>query len=327
MSRNRYPHMFFLFIVSALLLSCAVTFSTAPVSTATIPASAVPTDEPTSISPTTDIQTSEPPSQTPSITPTTNIVVQSGVTPGVPSGPYAVILVPSDDVLNIRSAAGVQSPVTGSFAPTSKNVMRTGPSAKVEDSIWVEIQSPGGGTGWVNASYLTEYVTPSAFCTNTQVSMLLNDLKSAVLSSNGQSLASLVSPAHGLDLRLWRYGTVANYDSEHARFLFDSTFQVNWGPMPGSGEDLIGSFMTAVLPKLTEVFGADYELHCNDTLDLATFSLVPWPPEYGSINFYAVHKLGSETYGGLDWRTWLVGMEFVGGKPYLFSMIHFQWEP
>lgn len=327
MFRNRSSLMLFLAIVSMVVLSCSVSFSTAPALTATIPASAVPTDPPTSIPSTPDFQTPVPLSQTPTPAPATNIVVQSKITPGVPSGPYAVVLVPLEDVLNIRSAAGVENPITGSFAPTSTNVRRTGLSAKVEDSVWFEIQAPGGGTGWVNANYLTEYVAPSDFCVNTQVSTLLNDIKSTMLTSNGQSLASLVSPGHGLDLRLWRYGTVANYDSDHARFLFDSTFQVNWGPMPGSGEDSIGSFKTAVLPKLTEVFGADYELHCNDTLDLATFSLVPWPPEYGNINFYAVHKLGSEIYGGMDWRTWLVGIEFIGGKPYLFSMTHFQWEP
>lgn len=204
--------------------------------------------------------------------------------------------------------------------------MRTGPSARVGDSLWVEVQRPGG-TGWVNSHYLTEYVSSSAFCANAQVTSLISDLKSALLNSNGDALASLSSPLHGLDLRLWRYGTLVNYDREHAKFLFESTFQVNWGPAPGSGDNTIGSFAQAVLPKLTEVFGASYELHCNDALDLATFSLQPWPPEYANVNFYAVHKPGTETYGGLDWRTWLAGVEFSGGRPYLFSLIHFQWEP
>lgn len=204
--------------------------------------------------------------------------------------------------------------------------MRTGPSARVGDSLWVEVQRPGG-TGWVNSHYLTEYVSSSAFCANAQVTSLISDLKSALLNSNGDALASLSSPLHGLDLRLWRYGTLVNYDREHAKFLFESTFQVNWGPAPGSGDNTIGSFAQAVLPKLTEVFGASYELHCNDALDLATFSLQPWPPEYANVNFYAVHKPGTETYGGLDWRTWFAGVEFSGGRPYLFSLIHFQWEP
>jgi hypothetical protein len=230
-------------------------------------------------------------------------------------------------VLNIRSAAGADNPIVGSFAATAINVMRTGPSARVGDSLWVEVQRPSGGTGWVNSHFLTEYVSSSAFCADARVRSLISDLRSALLNSNGEALASLASPLHGMDLRLWRYGTVVNYDREHAKFLFESTFQANWGPAPGSGDNTIGSFSQAVLPKLTEVFGVTYELHCNDALDLATFSLEPWPPEYANVNFYAVHKPGTETYGGLDWRTWLVGVEFIGGRPSLFSLIHFQWEP
>jgi hypothetical protein len=249
------------------------------------------------------------------------------VTPGPPSGPYAIILVTPGDVLNIRSAADVSNPIVGSFAPGAVNIMRTGPSARAGDALWVEVQRPGGGSGWVNSHFLTEYVTSSAFCADARVVSLLNDLRSALANSDGGRLASLISPTHGMDVRFWRYGTLVNYDREHARFLFESTFQVNWGPAPGSGENTVGSFRQVVLPKLTEVFSANHERHCNDTLDLATFALEPVPPEYANINFFAVYKPGTDAFGGLDWRTWLAGIEYVGGTPYLFSLTHFQWEP
>lgn len=285
-------------------LACGFSFTMTPEAAVTeeaLPTSTFPpptSDQSSPTSPPAEAgsPTAPPPTST-SIPPTS--ASSSRVTPGSPSGPYAVILVAPGDVLNIRSAAGADNPIVGSFSPTATNVMRTGPSARVGDSLWVEVQRPGG-TGWVNSHYLTEYVSSSAFCANAQVTSLISDLKSALLNSNGDALASLSSPLHGLDLRLWRYGTLVNYDREHAKFLFESTFQVNWGPAPGSGDNTIGSFAQAVLPKLTEVFGASYELHCNDALDLATFSLQPWPPEYANVNFYAVHKPGTETYGGLD---------------------------
>ncbi|HCB01753.1 MAG TPA: hypothetical protein DEP19_05165 [Anaerolineae bacterium] len=62
-------------------------------------------------------------------------------------------------------------------------------------------------------------------------------------------------------------------------------------------------------------------------MDLATFSVQPVPAEYTNINFYTIYKPGTEQYGGLDWRAWIVGVEYVGGKPTLFALIHFQWEP
>lgn len=331
---KRYPA-FTLFLVTLILtsLGCGFSFTLNPEATATEPVPSTFTSLPpsptltSSTAPPADMAspTIPPPTST-SIVPTAT-APSARVTPGSPSGPYAVILVLPDDVLNIRSAAGVDFPIIGSFAPTARNVMRTGPSARVGESLWVEVQRPAGGAGWVNSHFLTEYVSPSVFCADRQVTTLLNRLESALLNSNGDSLAGLSSPVHGLDLRLWRYGTLVNYDRAQAGFLFESTFQVNWGPAPGSGENTVGSFSQAVLPKLTEVFGANYQLHCNDTLDLATFSLEPWPPEYANLNFYAVHKPGTETYGGLDWRTWLAGIEYSGGRPYLFSMIHFQWEP
>jgi uncharacterized protein YgiM (DUF1202 family) len=241
--------------------------------------------------------------------------------------PYAVVLVFPNDVLNIRSGAGVGNAVVGTLQPTASGVNRTGPAATAGGDRWVEIQNPRGGIGWVNSNFLTEHVTSSMFCADARVSDLLGKLKTALLNSNGEQLAALVSPAHGLDLRLWRYGTVANYTPEEAAWAFQSDYEVSWGPAPGSGDETRGTFRAQPLPKLQEVFGGNYTLHCNDTLDLATFSLEPWPPEYANINFYTVYKPGTEQYGGLDWRAWTAGVEYVQGKPTLFALIHYQWEP
>jgi hypothetical protein len=245
--------------------------------------------------------------------------------------PYAVVLVSPIDVLNVRVGAGVVNAIIGTLSSTATSVNRTGPATSFGGERWVEIQNQGGGQGfgrgWVNAKFLTEYVAPSTFCADSRVTTLLNNLKTAMLNSNGDLFASLVSPVHGLDLRLWRYGTVANYTPEEASWVFRSDYVVDWGPAPGSGEATPGSFNAQPLPKLQEVLGSSNTLHCNNTLDLATFSLEPWPPEYANINYYTVYKPGTDQYGGLDWRAWIAGVEYVQGEPKLFALIHFQWEP
>jgi len=243
------------------------------------------------------------------------------------NNPYAVILVLPGDVLNIRSGAGVGNSIVGTLQPTTSGVMRTGPATSAGGDRWVEIQNPSGGTGWVNSNFLTEYVPSSSFCADARVTELINNVKSALLNSNGKLLSSLISPAHGLDLRLWRYGTVANYSPEEVQWVFQSEYEVSWGAAPGSGEETKGTFTAQPLPKLKEVFGGNYSSHCNNPLDLATFSLQPVPPEYSNINYYTIYKPGTEQYGGLDWRAWILGVEYVQGKPTLFSLIHFQWEP
>lgn len=248
-------------------------------------------------------------------------------TPSGSTTKYAVILVSEGDVLNIRSGPGVNNAVVGTLEPTATGIVRTGKTNTLGGDLWVEIQNPGGGTGWVNSNFLTEEANPSAFCSDSRVTTLIQNLASAIKGGNDDMLAALVHSLHGLDARLWRYGTVANYTPEEASWMFESEYEVNWGPAPGSGDETVGTFGEELLPKLQEVFAANYTTHCNDPLDLATFSVEPWPIEYENINFYTVYKPGSEQYGGLDWRAWTAGIEYVQGTPYLFSLIHYQWEP
>jgi hypothetical protein len=291
-----------------LLPSQTAAAATLPPATPTLPA-------PATASPSVVIPTSIPPTAT-----------TGGILPGSPSGPYAVILVLPGDVLNIRSGPGAGNPVVGSFAPTATNVMRSGPSASADGDLWVQVDNPSGGTGWVNSRFLTESIAPAAFCAHAGVPALLSGLGSALASRNGEVLASLVSPLHGLDVRLWRFGTVINYDREHVRWVFDSTYAHNWGADGASGLDTLGSFQEAVLPKLQEVFGASYSLSCDSLGSAPQYGMQPWPAEYANINYYTVFKPGTPGID-LDWRYWLVGIEFVQGQPYVFSLIHFQWEP
>ncbi len=36
---------------------------------------------------------------------------------------------------------------------------------------------------------------------------------------------------------------------------------------------------------------------------------------------------GTQGYGSLDWHTWLLGMHYVNGSPYLYAIMQFMWEP
>ncbi|MEW6587136.1 MAG: SH3 domain-containing protein, partial [Nitrospirota bacterium] len=167
----------------------------------------------------------------PTLTPTTGILVPTAtattssgggpvILPGAPSGPYAVILVAMSDVLNIRSAPGAGNPIVGSFSATATNVMRTGPSSTVDGDLWVEVQKPSGGNGWVNSHFLTEYVAPAAFCASASVNTLLASLDTALTTNNGVQLSGLVSPRHGMTVYLWRYGNPITFGQDDARWVF-----------------------------------------------------------------------------------------------------------
>ena len=81
-----------------------------------------------------------------------------------------------------------------------------------------------------------------------------------------------------------------------------------------------------VLPKLLDVFNASYSLTCNSLGTAAQYGSEPWPNLYANINYYTTYKPGTPGVD-LDWRYWLVGVEYVQGQPYVFGLIHFQWEP
>ena len=300
---------------------------------------ATPTAPPT-VLPTPDLSILTPAQSLPTLaaTPAASTVIPGAaaatgapgaILPGQPSGPYAVIQVGAGETLNVRSAPGTGASVIATYSATSTNVMRTGPSSNVNNVLWVQVISPGGGNGWVNSAYLTEYVAPDTFCADGRVNSLLTNFGNAVRSSNGGTLAPLVSPLHGITVRLWRNGNAAVFDQAHAHWIFSSTYAHDWGAAPGSGLDANGSFHEVVLPKLLDVFDAPapgYTLGCN-TIGLGGASYtVTWPPEYTNVNFYSLYKpgpVGNEN----SWRTLLIGVEFAQGQPYVFSITQLGWEP
>ncbi|MCP4139300.1 MAG: hypothetical protein GY755_03235 [Chloroflexi bacterium] len=263
----------------------------------------------------------EPPTPTPDFSPPTPIPTQASF------NDMAVVLIEEGDEFDIHASANQESAVVESIPANAVGMTILGGEELVGEALWVEIQAPTGGAGWGEGRYLTEYVSAETFCLDSHIPFLLENLQIALEKKDGDLFASLISPTHGLDLRYYRYGTVANYTREEAAWAFKSDYAVDWGDEPGSGFEKIGTFSEIPLPRLMEVFNANYELSCNDTGIAATFAPEPWPFEYRNINFYQVFKAGTEQYAGMDWRSWLVGVEYVKGEPYLFALIHFEWTP
>jgi hypothetical protein len=270
---------------------------------------------------------------TPTVAPTATtsgvvptLAADGSILPGSPSGPYGVIRVEAGDVLNIRSTPGVDSPVSGSFVASATNVMRTGPSSKIGEDLWVQVQNPAGGTGWVNAFYLIEYVAPATFCADSRVNSLLSSFGNAIKTSNGATLSSLVSPVHGMAVRLWRNGNVIIFDREHAQWVFLSTYEHNWGAAPGSGLDTIGAIHVVVLPKWLDVLNASFSLGCNTPQAGGASYSTAWPATYTNVNYYSLYKPGPAG-NELSWRTLLIGVEYVQGQPYIFNVTQMDWEP
>ncbi|MEK6751365.1 MAG: hypothetical protein AABZ00_03785 [Chloroflexota bacterium] len=165
---------------------------------------------------------------------------------------------------------------------------------------------------------------PPDFCADIRGTELINSLSKAVATKDGALLASLVSSSNGMAVRYYRNGNVINYDVEHAKFVFETTFQADWGLSFGSGESTIGSFQEIILPTLQQVFTPNSLIVCSQLQTGGATYIPEWP--YPGMNYYSVYFPGTDEFGQLDWQTWAVGMDHLAGKPAITALVHYVWE-
>lgn len=239
-------------------------------------------------------------------------------------GPYTVTGMPTNSVLDIRSGAGLSYPVIGSFSTSTNNIMRTPNTTAADGIFWVEVINPSGSTGWVDFSKLTEYITTTAFCTDARVQMMIGQLKTSMIDSNGETFASLVSHKSGVNVHAWQLTTPVNFNVTSAADIFTGMQVYDWGMPEGQGgPSITGTFAQIVQPNLLEVFNDPNTLTYCDDLTLVFNAERSWP--YTNIHFYHLYK--PSTPGNLDFRTWVIGFEYINGAPRLYSMQYVIWAP
>jgi hypothetical protein len=163
------------------------------------------------------------------------------------------------------------------------------------------------------------------FCSDPRISALIEQLKGSMNQSNGDMFATLVSPTNGVNVRLWAYNAGVIFNTANAATVFTSTDSYNWGGGP-SGIPDVGSFKDIIQPKLLEVLNApNMETYCDNLTKVFPLSN-PWP--YPNIHYYNLYKPATGTPGNeFDFRTWLIGFEYVNNQPYLYGMVSIVWEP
>lgn len=160
-------------------------------------------------------------------------------------------------------------------------------------------------------------------CNDQQVVTLIDSLKTAMLTADGDILGSLVDP-NGMEVRYYRNGNVITYTPNQAKFLFETTYEADWGADPASGMETKGSFHDVIVPEMVKIFNQSYTLHCNEIKHGGASYDVTWPYDK---DFYSIYYAGTEANGHLDWHTWVVGIDYVDGKPYIYALMQFFWEP
>lgn len=230
----------------------------------------------------------------------------------------------------VLTACGSAAPAAAATPTPLIFVTETLPVIVTNTAGAVTVLAPTGVTPATGDSTAVPGITPAAptpaanFCQDSQVTALIDSFKKAIATADGALLASLVSPKSGMDVAFYHNGNVINYDQEHAKFLFETTYQADWGAQPASGQETVGSFHDIVVPELVKSFNQPYTLYCNELKYGGASYPVKFPYQK---DFYSIYYPGTEANGNMDWHTWVMGIEYVNGKPYVYALTQFFWEP
>lgn len=132
---------------------------------------------------------------------------------------------------------------------------------------------------------LTSVFTPTAtpippissnVCSDPAVVSLIDSLKTSMLSADGALLSSLIAP-NGMEVHYFRDGNAVTYTPYQAGFLYETTFQANWGNDPASGIEKLSSFHDVIVIEMMKIFNQPYTLHCNEIRHGGATYEVTWP--------------------------------------------------
>ncbi|OGO14780.1 MAG: hypothetical protein A2Z14_04030 [Chloroflexi bacterium RBG_16_48_8] len=239
---------------------------------------------------------------------------------------YAAVWASIEDGFNVRNQAGISAAVVEVIPWDSHQIYLTGNRSLLGSSLWLEIKTEGGATGWVNAWNLTEYVPSGQFCEDSRVHDLLDDFRQALLSPEDLTLMEFISPNRGLSIRLNWYGPDVTFSVDKVDSIFTDVSEFDWGTMADSGLQVMGSFEKIIQPKLEDVFSGASEVLCNELNWGSTAGEVLWPDEIENINFYAFYRPAEENGNEFSWRTWAVGIEYVNDQPFIAILVHYSSE-
>jgi hypothetical protein len=176
-----------------------------------------------------------------------------------------------------------------------------------------------------STAVLTGNISHEDFCADTRVPALIEQLTGSMNQSNGDLFAALASPIHGVDVRLWANGPAVNFNNATASTVFTSPQVYDWGSGSVGGTEFgKGTFAEIIQPRVLEVLNApNMETYCDDLTKVFPLPNA-WP--YPNIRYYNLYKPATPGVD-FDFRTWLIGFEYIGNQPYLHSMVTIVWEP
>jgi hypothetical protein len=228
--------------------------------------------------------------------------------------------VSDDDVLYVREQPGAEYAETGSLAPHALDIEISGTGSIVDPpswppSLWVSIQS-GDVAGWVNSRFLTGQVAKDFFCEDARTLTIVGALQAAVQNQDGAALAELLHPFRGLRIRLDPSNDEVRLTPVETRGFFTGAETYEWG----AGRN--GSIKDILLPLLEKDLLGAPDLACGELVGGGGPGTLQLPFGYQPVNVYTLHRPAPVEGAASDWGSWVVGIDYWQGEPYLAFLVH-----
>ena len=243
---------------------------------------------------------------------------------------YTVVNVASDDVLNVRSNAGVAHPIVGAIPPHGMGVQITGAGAQVDGSLWAPVEYRGI-TGWANSNYLAYPVGWVDEAVAAQAPEIIMALK----NRNLENLSRLVHPDKGVWFSPYTYvrvepgspeGADLVFSSAHIADFFADQTVYNWGRFDGSGEPIDLTFEAYFAGFIYDAdFARPHAVGYNEVFGRGNTinNIAEVYPNAVTIEY---HFEGFDpTFAGFDWRSLRLVLEEKEGAWYLVGIVHDEW--
>lgn len=241
----------------------------------------------------------------------------------------SVVFVPEQQSVAVHTRPDANAEVVDYLEANQTNIPLSGNYQVKDERLWIEIQLPQGGNGWIDAEYITSTYPADQFCSHPQVQGLTESILDIFDQKDGHRLAEVVSPIHGLRVRIhWSNAEVFLGSRQDISNLFTDSNVKIFGVDKLSQTPLQGTFSEIVYPLLVDVREGGIET-CN-TLEAGLAAdwvsgFIQWPFEYANLNYLAQFR-PAPPEDELNWRMWAFGIEWISQQPYLTVMVHYQWD-
>jgi hypothetical protein len=284
--------------------------------------SSTTSDAPTSSEPPTSISTTVPTTTTTIQAPTTTAPATTTSSAALP-GTGAVVLVTADDVLNVRDTP--LGEIEGTLQPTATGITLTGATSVEPSGTWLEVTTPQI-TGWVNGQYLTPEIPDADFASATEPADLAADLLTWAQTGSGPAWSGIVGPK---GLTVIHFDTPKHWPPGQNPFLDPTVF--GWGGEALEAGEFVANetFADQIGPSFAGVAAdPDVQLAIDQPLQGPESAPPYLPVPFQSLHYLAFHDPGDDaSYDGLDWTTWYLHFEPVGGGWAIVGMSVDRWAP